>query len=259
MINIQKALPNELLYVPLGNLQPFVSDLEIPKKQLLREKNKISVEINASVLPEIVFDQESCKYLVVGGYTTYFAYKSLYKPNRLVRCKAFYQLSEEQRYLLTIDWMMKNNVTNWYNRHKIITKLISGFKYTKEELATYLNKGNRDIQFYLDPPVNVKQNTIKQEQEKIINKISLEAFKNSHNKDYLYILVLYFGEKITQEKLDFIRWIRGNNIKFEECELTLEQEHQLIDKALNLKDEFLTEIKILINDMRIRNGQKPIF
>lgn len=258
MIKKPGLKPNELIYIPIGNLQPFISDLEIPVTQMRREKNKILGERYASTLPEVVFDQASSMYFVIGGYSTYYAYSQLYKPNRLIPCKAFYELFEDERYLLTLAWMMKNNITNWYNRYDIITKLMIAFHYSKEEIATFLNREPKDIQLYLDPPPNVQQRTLQQRKEKIINKISLEAFKHSHNKDYLYILVLYFGHTITHEQLKFISWLRGNDIRFEERQLTLEQEHQLIDKALNLKEEFLNEIRLLIQEMQKQNEDKPM-
>ncbi|MEC5423385.1 hypothetical protein QGM71_07730 [Virgibacillus sp. C22-A2] len=254
MITNPNMPPNVILYVNLGSLEPFVKSLDIPKRQLEREIKKISVENYSSYFPEVVFNRDTGKYLVVGNYITFNAYRFLYKPNLLIPCKAFYKLEEDERYLLTIDWMMKNNVNNWYDRHRIFTKLITDFEYSRSDLATFLNKEKSDIQFYLDPPPNVRNETVRQSEEKIINKISLQAFKNNHNKDYLYILILYQGLTITYEHLKYISWLRGNGIKFEECNLTLEQEHQLIDKAIHLKRDFLDEIRMAISDMQMKNG-----
>lgn len=246
MNNIQSSRPNELIYINLGSMEPFVKDLDIPKTQLKQEKKKLLAESNSSILPEVVFNRATGKYLVVGGYTTYYAYLDIINSNKLIPCKAFYHLAEDERYLLTLDWVLKNKVDNWYNRHDIITKLKVDFNYTKEELGTFLSKKTSYFNFYLDPPSNIKNITINQKRESTINKINREAFKHSHNKDYLYILVLHYGVPITDEQLKFIRWLRGNGIRFESCNLTLEQEHQLIDKALHLKEDFLNDIRMII-------------
>ena len=258
MITNPKMRPNECIYINLGSLEPYIN-LDIPKKQLAREIKKISSENYSSNIPEVVFNQESGKYQIVGNYTTFYAYASLYKSNILIPCKAFYTLEEDERYLLSIDWIMKNHVINWYDRHKIITRLIIDFKYSKTDLAIFLNKGTNDIRFYLEPPIHVKNETIHQGKERIINKISLEAFKKEHNKDYLYILTLINNFPITYDQLTYISWLRSKSIKFEECNLTIEQEHQLIDKALHLKVDFLNSIKEIINEMQLENGNKPIF
>lgn len=257
MINNLETKPNELVYIPLSNMQPFIDDLEIPKMQLSREKNKISVEHYASNLPEVMYDQTINKYLIIGGYTTFYAYHELYNSYLLIPCKVFYQIKEDERFLFTLDWMMKNRVDNWYDRNAIITKLINDFHYTEQTLMTFLNKKSKDIQFYLDPPPHVGKITTQQNKEAIINKISLTPLKE-HNKDYLYILILYFDIPITHQQLTFISWIRGNRIKFEECELTLEQEHQLIDRALDLKEDFLNNIRTQIQAMQMLNMESHI-
>lgn len=154
--------------------------------------------------------------------------------------------------------MMKNGVSDWYNRHEVITKLIDEFDYTKLDLALILCKDNTDIQFYLNPPKKVESETIRQGKEKIINKISLEAFKHDYNKDYLYNLILRLGKNITLDQLKYIGWMRGNGIKFEERYLTPHQEQQLIEKALHVKEDFLSQIRVTINDMRLSNGDDPI-
>jgi len=255
----RSSRPNEWLYIPLKSMVPYVVDLDIPKAQMKREINKIEKENNASSMPEVIFNNASGDYLVVGGYTTFYAYAKVANPNRLIPCKAFYELQEDEKYLLTLDWMMKNRVDNWYSRHKIITKLIVNFAYTEKELASFLNKEPKDIKFYLASPANIQTEAIRQGKESIINKIYLTPFKNNHNKDYLYINILYLGQHVTDDQLKFIGWMRGNGINFEERGLTLEQEHQLIDRALNLKDDFLNDIRVMINIMRMSNRDDPIF
>ncbi|QKY70205.1 hypothetical protein [Lentibacillus sp. CBA3610] len=259
MNNIQMSRPNELVYICLKWIIPTYVGLDIPTAQLNRERRKVSEENTSSILPEVIFDPSSGHYLLAGGYTTFYAYQLVHNPNTLVPCKVFYQLTEDERYLLTLDWMLKNNITNWYNRHDIITKLMRDFRYTLYDLNTFLKRPKKTIQRYLDPPPHIDRETIRQQKESIINKIDLEALKHEHNKDYLYILILYFGLHISDDQLKYLRWIRGNDIKFEECRLTLEQEQQLIDKALNLKQDFLEQIRSMINDMRIENGDGSIF
>ncbi len=143
MINYSRLLVNEFVFVPLESMEPFIQNLDIPKKQLSREIKKVNKEIYSSYLPEVVFDVKTCKYSVVGNYTTYYAYQHLYPKNRLILCKVFYDLEESEKYLITIDWMMKHRITNWYDRRDIITKLIYEFNLPKSELTTYLNKKKR--------------------------------------------------------------------------------------------------------------------
>ncbi|TRM10543.1 hypothetical protein FH966_01735 [Lentibacillus cibarius] len=251
--------PNELVYINLQCIEPFIDDLEIPNRQFNLEQRKISNDRVSSILPEVTFDPTSGHYLLLGGYTTLFAYRSVHSSNTLVPCKAYYHLAEDECYLLTLDWVFKNNITNWYNRHDIITKLTTDFLYTENDLAAFLSKQKKDIQLYLAPPSHIETETVHQQKENIINKIYLQRFVHNYNQDYLAIRILYLNQNVTTEQLTFIGWLRGNGIKFEECHLTLEQEHRLIDSALNLKRNFLDQIRRTINEMRIQNGDEPIF
>ncbi|MFB4167340.1 hypothetical protein [Virgibacillus sp. JSM 102003] len=74
MNNIQRFRPNELVYINLQCIKPFIDDLEIANAQLNREQRKISNERVSSFLLEVTFDQASGSYLLVDGYTTFYAY-----------------------------------------------------------------------------------------------------------------------------------------------------------------------------------------
>jgi hypothetical protein len=259
MNNTPRNRPNEIMYINIGSLKPFVENLNIPETQMQRTREKISKEKYASDLCEVVFNKKKGQYLVVGGYTTCYAYREVYAENLLIPCKVFYHLPKKELYLLTLEWMFKNNVTDWYNRHQIILKLHIQFHCSISELGTFFNKKANDIRFYLEPPESVKAETNFQRKERIINKISLAAFKHEHNKYYLYDLVLYKNVHVTGDHLIYMAWIRSNGIKFEECDLTPEQEHTLINRAIHLKRDFLNEIKRSIDEMRDRNGDPPIF
>lgn len=134
------------------------------------------------------------------------------------------------------------------------------FQYTENGLAAFLSKPKKNIQFYFDPPSHIETETVRQNKEYLINKIYyLENFVHDYNKEYLAIRIIYFDENVTADQLKFIGWLRGTSIKFEEWNLTLEQEHLLIDSALHLKQNFLDRTREIINEMRINNGDEPMF
>ncbi|WP_188206853.1 hypothetical protein [Alkalibacillus aidingensis] len=260
MTNNHELIRNLGIFINVEMMVPFVEDLSISKSKLEAEEWKVAHEQSASILPEVVFKPETGRYQVIGEYTTFYAYQKVHKPNILVKCKAYRSLSDGQKYLQTLKWMIRDSITDWYDRNKLINTLISDYGYTITYIANQINKTAQYIQYYLDPPEHVREEANRQRKEPIINRIREAPFKHEHNKEYLYKLVLYSNKNINQYHIKYyIAWIRGNGIKFEERNLTIEQEHQLIDMAINLKEDFLEQVRREINKMRVRNRGRPIF
>ncbi|MBP1971405.1 hypothetical protein J2Z83_003544 [Virgibacillus natechei] len=108
----QELHPIHYIYINLGSIEPLLKDSEPPKKQLQHDKMKGGN--NALTLPEVVFDEVTGKYLVVGGYTSFYTYHTTYHANTLIPCKISYSLTENERYLVTIDWLIENNAHDLY-------------------------------------------------------------------------------------------------------------------------------------------------
>jgi hypothetical protein len=256
---MSRVRPNELMYINLGNIQPFISNLSIPSIQINRKIKKLAQENYDSELCELVFCKEKGKHLLVGGYTAYYAYSNQYNENRLVPCKIYYKLSEAEKYIVTLEWMFQNRIIDWNNRNNIVAALCTRFNIVTSDLAKHLNKENKTIQYYLDPDKRYEARARQTGKEGLINKINLESFQHVHNKHYLSKLVLEGNVHITDQQLTFIRWMRVNGVQFEKCGLTIQQEFLLIEKARSLKADFLHDVKRTINKMRGDNGDPPAF
>ncbi|MBM7571410.1 hypothetical protein [Aquibacillus albus] len=251
--------PNQFTYIHPKNIEPLINNLKIPRIHIDRKLQKIQADVHDSEICELVLNEKTGNYILVGGYTSYYAYLENRNNNQLILCKTYDKLNESERYLLTLDWIFKNRIIDWHDRNQIIVKLHHEFNMTISEIANFLLKPAKVIKYYLKAPPQYSQRSKEMNAEGTINKIWLEAFKHRHNKEFLTEIILYKTQHITDQQLTFIGWMRGNRIKFEMHNLTSEQEHILMEKALSLKDDFLLEIKQTINSMRRENGEPPVF
>jgi len=120
---------------------------------------------------------------------------------------------------------------------------------TIQDLANFLGRNARVINYYNGPPPQYRRNAQSIDQLQAISKLWQVPFKHFQNNEYLIEKVLYNNEHITDDQLKFLSWIRGQ-LKFEEQGLTTQQEKYLIDQALNLKESFLEYLGDLIDKMK---------
>lgn len=133
MIKPRSTRTNKWSYIPLRNLVPIIDNLFIPRDKLSCEINQIKQENHSSEALEVIFNVATGYYLVVGGFTTYYAHAETSKQNKLIRCKVSCEFRKRKQYLLALGWLNKNRMTTWHTQNEVIPKLTGHFEHTETD------------------------------------------------------------------------------------------------------------------------------